>query len=133
MIDDITNFVFLEDELERADVILIPGGSYPELPERAAQLWREGYAPYVVPSGRYSITLGKFAGVKSKPEQYAKPYTTECGFYTDVLLARGAFSGRRKRSLPRRTPDLQKSFWTRKESGPKKPFCAVRAIIREDV
>lgn len=93
MIDDITNFIFLEDELEKADVILIPGGSYPELPERAAQLWREGYAPYVVPSGRYSITLGKFAGVKSKPEQYAKPYTTECGFYTDVLLAGGVDQG----------------------------------------
>lgn len=102
IIDDITDFVFLEDipveygleiggELPtaKADAIFIPGGSYPELPERAAQLWKAGYASYVVPSGRYSVTMGKFAGVKSKAEIYQKEYVTECEFYTDVLLAGG--------------------------------------------
>lgn len=112
IIDDITNFIFLEDipmehgvkngdfingersmgknlPAEKADVIFIPGGSYPELPERAAQLWKAGYAPWVVPSGRYSVTIGKFTGVKSKAEIYQKDYATECEFYTDVLLANG--------------------------------------------
>ena len=63
IVNDITDFIFLEDRLEKADAIFIPGGSYPELPERAAELWKEGYAPYVVPSGRFSITRGEFAGV----------------------------------------------------------------------
>ncbi|MBD5459406.1 MAG: YdcF family protein [Lachnospiraceae bacterium] len=89
IVRDITNFIFLEDELERADVIFIPGGSYPQLPERAAALWREGYAPWVVPSGRYSVKRGKFGGVKSGAEKYPKEYMTECGFYTDVLLSNG--------------------------------------------
>lgn len=112
IINDITDFIFLEDipagqgtengdsagetghgegmrSAAEADVIFIPGGSYPELPERAAQLWKAGYAPYVVPSGRYSITIGRFAGVKSKAEKYGKAYATECEFYTDVLQING--------------------------------------------
>ena len=36
IVNDITDFIFLEDRLEKADAIFIPGGSYPELPERAA-------------------------------------------------------------------------------------------------
>ncbi len=89
IVNDITDFIFLEDRLEKADAIFIPGGSYPELPERAAELWKEGYAPYVVPSGRFSITRGEFAGVKSKAEKYGKKYATECEFYTDVLQIKG--------------------------------------------
>ena len=98
MIDDITNFIFLEDippgdgismEEKHSDVIFIPGGSYPELPERAAELWKAGYAPYIVPSGRYSVTVGKFTGAKSKADVYGKDYATECEFYTDVLLSKG--------------------------------------------
>lgn len=111
IIDDITNFIFLEDISPecsgeglqegcptapdrkenplRADVIFIPGGSYPELPERAAELWKAEYAPYVVPSGRYSIKAGRFPGAKSKAEIYGKDYTSECEFYTDVLRRNG--------------------------------------------
>ena len=44
IVNDITDFIFLEDRLEKADAIFVPGGSYPELPERAAELWKEGYA-----------------------------------------------------------------------------------------
>lgn len=89
IVNDITDFIFVEDKLEKADVIFIPGGSYPELPERAAQLWKEGYAPFVVPSGKYSVTKGKFAGVKSKTDRYREDYVTECEFYTDVLQRNG--------------------------------------------
>lgn len=89
IVNDITNFIFLEDRLEKADVIFIPGGAYPELPERAAELWKKGYAPYVVPSGKYSVTRGRFAGVRSKADKYRKDYVTECQFYTDVLQTNG--------------------------------------------
>lgn len=93
IINEISDFIFVEDALEKADVIFIPGGSYSELPERAASLWREGYAPYVVPSGKFSVACGMFMGVKSKQEIYNDDYATECHFYTDVLLRCGVDEG----------------------------------------
>ena len=89
ILKEISDFIFAEDVLEKADVIFIPGGSYPELPERAASLWREGYAPYLVPSGKFSVTCGKFMGVKSMADIYGNDYATECELYRDVLLRRG--------------------------------------------
>lgn len=89
IIRDITEFIFVEDSLCKADAILIPGGSHPELPEQAAALWRDGYAPLVVPSGAYSVTEGKFLGVKAKKDRYSGDYRTECEFYTDVLQKNG--------------------------------------------
>lgn len=38
--ENISDFIFMEDVPKKADIILIPGGSYPSLPEKAAQLWR---------------------------------------------------------------------------------------------
>ena len=52
IIDDITRFIFVENEPEPADAILIPGGSLAELPEEAAGLWKEKMATIVVPSGK---------------------------------------------------------------------------------
>ncbi len=49
--DCITEFMFVETALEPADVILIPGGSHPQLMERAADLYHQGMAPYILPSG----------------------------------------------------------------------------------
>ncbi len=92
MIKDISDFIFIKDTLEKADAILIPGGSYPELPEMAAKLWCEGMADYVIPSGKFSIKFGKFLGVKSKADIYNKDYYTECEFYTDVLKSNGVAS-----------------------------------------
>ena len=89
IINDISNFIFVEDSLEKADAILIPGGSYPELPEKAAELWKTGWADLIVPSGKYSVKLGKFAGVKSKKDIYNKDYQTEAEFQEDVLLING--------------------------------------------
>ena len=57
-----TDFIFLEDVLEPADVIFVPGNGYPQMAERAAALWKAGYAPFVLPSGKYSVTLGHFSG-----------------------------------------------------------------------
>lgn len=50
-IDTITGFVFYETPISRADIILIPGGSYPKLMEKAALLYHEGFASKVLPSG----------------------------------------------------------------------------------
>ncbi len=89
-IKDISNFIFVSDPPEQADVIFIPGGSYPELPEKAAELFHQGYAPYILPSGQYSIQHGHFVGVRTKTEIYTGPFQTEFGFMKDVLLKKTA-------------------------------------------
>jgi uncharacterized SAM-binding protein YcdF (DUF218 family) len=89
IIDDITRFIFVEDEPREADIIFIPGGSFPELPEKAAELYRAGYAPLLLPSGGFSIKTGSFPGSKSRADIYNGDYQTECDFYTDVLIKNG--------------------------------------------
>jgi len=49
--DCITEFMFFETGVEQSDLILIPGGSHPQLMERAAELYHQGIAPYILPSG----------------------------------------------------------------------------------
>ena len=63
---EIGDYIFVEDEPKEADIILIPGNGYPQMAEQAARLYRDGYAPVVLPSGKYSVTLGKFGGVLSE-------------------------------------------------------------------
>ena len=67
---EIENFIFAENRIEKADVIFVPGNGYPEMAEAAARLYHEGIAPYIIPSGRYSITLGRFGGVLHNREKY---------------------------------------------------------------
>jgi len=88
-IEDISEFIFAQDPLAQADIIMIPGGSHPELGERAAEIWRQGYAPLVMPSGGVSVVTGRFGGVKSKQDVYNAAYETDCAFLTDVLLKNG--------------------------------------------
>ncbi len=49
--DCVTDFIFVEDEPTRADILLIPGGSRPQLMEKAIELYRQGLATYILPSG----------------------------------------------------------------------------------
>jgi uncharacterized SAM-binding protein YcdF (DUF218 family) len=78
--DGITDFIFVEDEPAPADVIFVPGGHYPEAALRAASLYRDGYAPYVLPSGRYSILDGRFD---------SDCFATEWEYLADILTAHG--------------------------------------------
>lgn len=88
-IKDITNFIFIENQLEKADIIFIPGGSYPEIAETAAILWKNGYAPKILPSGKYSVKRGFFPNPLSKSDIYTDHYKTEWDFLNDVLLKNG--------------------------------------------
>lgn len=92
-IKDVTDFIFLSDAPEPVDVIFIPGGSWPALPEYAARLWRGGFAPLVLPTGRYSVKRGRFHGVRDKADVYDGDYPTECDFMTDALRKNGVPAG----------------------------------------
>ena len=83
------DFIFIDDKPEKADVIFVPGNGYPQMAEKAAELYRRGLAPRVLPSGRYSVTVGKFAGVLDREEYYNGDYETEWDFLKDVLIKNG--------------------------------------------
>lgn len=87
--DNISNFIFVEDTLSPADVIFVPGNRYPDMAERAAQLWKEGYGKWVLPSGKHSIVLERFQGPCKKAEEYDGDYETEWEFLADVLVKNG--------------------------------------------
>lgn len=56
----ITDFIFMEDSIEKADIILIPGGSRIELINKAVELYKEGYAKFILPSGGRNGKLPDF-------------------------------------------------------------------------
>ncbi len=89
-IQAVTEFIFVEDTPEPADVIFVPGSRKIENAIRAAELYKAGYAPYVLPSGRFSTVYGCFKGV---PERYAADYPdeyeTEWAFLRAVLIKHG--------------------------------------------
>ena len=51
-----TELIFVSHPPEKADVILVPGSDTEALGQKAAQLWKEGFAPIILVSGKYSIT-----------------------------------------------------------------------------
>lgn len=88
-LDQISDFIFVEDEPQKADVIFVPGNGYPQMAERAAELYREGYAQYVLPSGRFSTVTGVFSGVLAEKERYPGEFLTEWEFLETVLVKNG--------------------------------------------
>lgn len=89
IINDIGNFIFVSDEPEKADVIFLPGGSHPEQPEYASELYHRGYAKWLIPSGGVSVKRDKWPGVRSKADIYNGDYRSDCEFFTAVLLKNG--------------------------------------------
>ena len=89
IINDITNFIFVEDKPQKVDAIFLPGGSHPEQPEYAAELYRKGYAKWLVPSGGVSVKRDKWPGVRSKADIYNGDYQSDCDFFTDVFIKNG--------------------------------------------
>lgn len=89
IIIDITNFIFVEDEPQKVDAIFLPGGSHPEQPEYATELYRKGYAKWLIPSGGVSVKRKKWPGVRSKANIYNGDYQSDCEFFTDVFIKNG--------------------------------------------
>ncbi len=88
-IRDITEYIFLEDAPQKADVIFIPGCNRPEHTQEAAKLYHQGYAPLLVPSGGYSKNEGSFQGVSPEGRTYGEEFTCEADFLAQVLLQNG--------------------------------------------
>ncbi len=88
-IQDVERFIFLSDDPAPADVIFVPGNGHALPSELAARLYREGLAPYVLPSGRYAIGTDGFAGQKSGACRYEGDFPTEWAFMRHILMENG--------------------------------------------
>ena len=86
---DIENFIFLSDSPEKSDIIFIPGNGHAEPSEHAAELWRKGYAPFIMPSGKYSVVTGAFSGQLSGRKLYEGIFHTEADFMSEILRENG--------------------------------------------
>lgn len=80
----VTNFIFVSHAPEKCDAIFIPGSLHPHHIRRAAQLYREGYAPFVIPSGKWGIT---------RPASPDAAYATEWAWMRDELMRQGVPEG----------------------------------------
>ncbi len=89
IISDISDFIFVSDKPQKAEAIFLPGGSHPEQPEYAAELYHNGLAKWMIPSGGVSVKSGKWHGVRSKADIYDGNYHSDCEFFTDVFLKNG--------------------------------------------
>ena len=88
-IEDITKFIFIKDEPEKADIIFIPGSSNWVLAETAARLYKEGKAEKIMPSGMYFYQFGRFMNERVTDERYKGIYRTEAEFLASVLVKNG--------------------------------------------
>ncbi len=89
VIKDVTEFIFMEDTPKKCDIIFIPGTSQSVVTERAAELYRNGYAPLIMPSGMYSTNFGKFAGENIDNPVYSGEYETEFEYCRNILTKNG--------------------------------------------
>ncbi|WP_054958522.1 YdcF family protein [Paenibacillus dakarensis] len=78
--DCIGEFMFFETDLQHSDVILIPGASHPQLMERAAILYHQGFAPFILPSG------GPTQHVEETEWKFLKDIGVSLGIPPEVIL-----------------------------------------------
>jgi len=78
----ISEFIFVEDTIEPSDIILIPGGSHPQLMEKAAELYHKGLAPLILPSGGYNPKIPQYAS----EWEFLKSIGIALGILEDAIL-----------------------------------------------
>lgn len=89
-LEAISDFVFFEDVIQKADIILIPGATRVSIPEKAAELYNKGYASYIAVSGKYSSRRTDFPHERLEGTKYQdENYVCEAEFLKSVLEQNG--------------------------------------------
>ncbi|MBR4710584.1 MAG: YdcF family protein [Clostridia bacterium] len=79
-IRQVTRLVFVRDDPAPADIIFIPGSSHEQPCILAAEMHRQGFAPRILPSGRYGMGKDGFR---------IPPYESEWAWMSDLLRREG--------------------------------------------
>ena len=64
-----TDYIFVKDEPQKADVIFVPGNGYPQMADARGRTLERRICAVCAPSGRYSTVARHFAGVQDLAEQ----------------------------------------------------------------
>ncbi|MBP3479729.1 MAG: YdcF family protein [Oscillospiraceae bacterium] len=88
-IRDVTDFIFINDTPRKCDVIMIPGTSQSVITEKASELFHAGYAKYVLPSGMFSLNVGRFARENIDNPRYDGEYVTDFAYCKHILMENG--------------------------------------------
>ena len=88
-IDGLEDFIFEEQEMKKSDIIFLPGNGYSEMALKAAELYRTGMAPLVLPSGKFSKTAGRFVRQKDDGKSCEGSWNTEWEFLREILVRNG--------------------------------------------
>ena len=90
--EEIGKFIFLNEEPVSADLILIPGAPVKELAEHGADLWKKGYAPKILVTGKYYMSYEsleeEFNKVSGKSGDRGE-CTTEAEFLSKIMISMG--------------------------------------------
>jgi len=81
-LDAITKFIFVDDVITACDVILVPGGSHPQLAEKAAELYKYGLADCILFSGRANPCIPDFPS----EAEYLKSIAIELGVSAERII-----------------------------------------------
>ena len=80
--DFITNFIFVENNIAPCEVILVPGGSRPQLAEKAAALYHQGMAKYIIFSGHANYRIPDYPS----EAEYLKSVAVSAGVPKNHIL-----------------------------------------------
>lgn len=80
--DCISDFIFVDDFIDSSDIILIPGGSHRQLAEKAATLYNQGMATYILASGHANPNIPNYPS----EAEYLKAIAVELGVPPEKFL-----------------------------------------------
>ena len=89
---DIGDFIFISDEPVKADLILIPGAPIKELGFHGAKLYKEGWAPKILATGKYYM---KYESLQDEFERFSASsgdclgQETEADYLKTLMMAEG--------------------------------------------
>ncbi len=84
----VTDFIFVEDKPEESDIIFIPGSGHPDHVLAAAELYNQGFAPLLLPSGLHAKGAEAFTAVPgfASEWEWMQHLLIQKGIPEDVIL-----------------------------------------------
>lgn len=84
-----TEYIFVENEPQKSDIIFVPGNRFPQMAEQAAALWKKNLAPLILVSGCHALLQDDFHGVTDITGKYQGTFDTEADYLRHILLEQG--------------------------------------------